>query len=217
MALLDFLQIAPKGKLGDIEIMATLEEIHTDSVQTTEHPIEIGAPITDHAYVRPSEVVMRCGWSNSSFTALSGAASSFFSGGEVGEKYTDAIYSQLLALQESREPFDVITSARQYVNMLLISLRLDRDEKTSNILMITATCRQVILVNTAATTLPPRDDQANPASTAEIEETGTKQPVKATPSPGGSVKPIKSELPPIPAPIKAGGGTFRGQGATGGW
>lgn len=217
MALLDFLQIAPKSQIGTIEIMATLEEIYTDSVQTTEHPIEVGAPITDHAYVRPSEVVMRCGWSNSSFTALSGTVSSLFSGGEVGEKYTDGIYSQLLALQEARQPFDVITSARQYVNMLLVSLRLDRDEKTSNILMITATCRQVLLVNTAATTLPPRADQANPASTAEIEETGTKQPVVSTPSPGGSVPPVKPAAPAIPPPIKAGGGTFRGQGASGGW
>jgi hypothetical protein len=189
MALMDLLQIAPKGKIGDIEIMATLEEIHTDALQITEHPIEVGAPIADHAYIRPSELVMRCGWSNSSFTALTGAIASLFDGGEVGEKYTDAIYSQLLALQQTREPFDVITSARQYSNMLISSLRLDRDKETSSILMITATLRQVIIVYTAVTALPPREDQADPASTAEIENTGVKQPIAATPSPGGAVSP----------------------------
>lgn len=194
MALLDLLQIAPKGKLGEIEIMATLEEIHTDTMQTTEHPIEVGAPITDHAYLRPSEVVIRCGWSNSSFSALSGAVASLFSGGEVGDKYTDSIYSQLIALQESRQTFEVITSARQYSNMLITSLRLDRDEKTSNILMITATCRQVLLVYTEQTTLPPREDQADPASTAETQESGVRQAVNSTPSPGGSVPPSAGAL-----------------------
>lgn len=204
MALLDLLQIAPKGRIGEIEVMATLEEIHTNNLQTTEHPIEVGAPITDHAYLRPAEVVMRCGWTNSSFAALSGAVAALFNGGEVGDKYTDSIYSQLLALQESREPFDIITSARQYSNMLITSLRLDRDEKTSNILMVTVTCRQVLLVYTQATTLPPRENQADPASTTETQETGVKQPVSATPSPGGAVPP------------SAGGLNVNGQNVIGG-
>jgi hypothetical protein len=189
MALLDLIQIAPKGQIGDIEIMVTLEEVHTDTLQTTEHPIEVGAPITDHAFIRPAELVMRCGWSNSSFTALASTISSFFTGGEVGDKYTDEVYSQLLALYQSREPFDVITSARQYTNMLINSIRLDRDKETSSILLITVTMRQVLIVYTSATTLPPRSDQADPASTAEIEESGNRQPLVATPSPGGSVPP----------------------------
>jgi hypothetical protein len=189
MALLDLIQIAPKGQIGEIEVMVTLEEVHTDTLQTTEHPIEVGAPITDHAFIRPTELLMRCGWSNSSFTALSGVVSSFFSGGEVGDKYTDEIYSQLLALYQSREPFDVITSARQYSNMLINSIRRDVDEKTSSTLMVEIVMRQVLIVYTAATTLPPRSDQADPASTAEIEESGVRQPLAATPSPGGSVPP----------------------------
>lgn len=189
MALLDFLQITPAGKIGEIEIMATLEEIHTDTTQISENPIEVGAPITDHAFNRPSELLLRCGWSDSSFTALAGTVSALFTGGEVGDKYTDGIYSQLLALKEAREPFDVITSARQYTNMLISSLRLDRDKETSNALLITATLQQVLIVYTAATTLPPRSDQADPASTGEIEESGVRQPVSATPSPGGSVPP----------------------------
>jgi len=187
MALLDFLQIAPATRLGPIDVMATLEEIHTDALQTTEHPIEAGAPITDHSYMRPAEVVLRCAWSNSSFKALSGTISSLISGGLVGDKYVDAIYSQLLALQQSRIPFDIITGARQYTNMLITSLRLDRDSKSSNALMITATCRQIIVVYTQATTLPPREDQALPENTAEVEESGVKQPIAATPSPGGSI------------------------------
>ena len=53
MALSDLLSFAPKEKIGQMDIMASLEEIHVDTMQMTEHPVELGAAITDHAYARP--------------------------------------------------------------------------------------------------------------------------------------------------------------------
>lgn len=43
----------------------TIEEHHTDELQITDHPVESGAPITDHAFMHPREVRIRCAWSNS--------------------------------------------------------------------------------------------------------------------------------------------------------
>lgn len=190
MALLDFLQLTPKTKIGAIEVMASLEEVLTDTLQTTDHPIEAGADITDHAFIRPSEVVLRCGWTNSSFTALSGAAQAIFSGGNVSAaNYIDNVYSQLLALQKSRIPFDIQTAKRLYTTMLITSLRVDTDTTTGNSLMLMATCKQVIIVYTAATTLPPREQQATPENTAEPQKTGVKQTKARTPAPGGSTPP----------------------------
>jgi len=191
MALLDFLTLTPKSSIGGIDIQATLEEVHNDTLQITEHPVEAGAAITDHAYVRPSEVVIRCGWSNSSTDALSGAVSALFNGGQLSSaSYVDGVYSQLLALQQSRTPFDITTSRRQYTNMLLVGLSVTTDQATSNVLMVTATCKQIIIVNTQATTMPPKENQANPANTAETQNAGVKQPQSgATPSPGGAVSP----------------------------
>lgn len=209
MAILDFLQISPKASIGAIEIMASLEEIYTDTLQTTEHPIESGADITDHSFKRPSEVVISCGWSNSSFKSLSGSIEALFDGGGLnGADYVSGVYSQLLALQQSRIPFAVMTSKRQYDNMLIQSLRVDNDQKTSNVLMVQATCRQVIIVNTQATTLPPREQQATPESTAEVENKGVKQIKSKLPSPGGAVPPVVT--PPAITARSSGG-------ATGGW
>lgn len=189
MAFFDVL-LTPKSSIGGIEIQASIEEIHSDALQVTEHPVQLGAAITDHAFKRPAEVVLRCGWSNSSTDSLLGGISKLFSGGGFsGESYVDAIYSQLLALQESRTPFDITTQRRSYSNMLVIGLSATTDAKTSNILMIEATCRQIIIVETQATTLPPREAQANPANTAEVENVGTVQPQPATPSAGGSLPP----------------------------
>lgn len=42
-----------------------LEEIHRDDLIITDHPVEKGAGTSDHAFKRPEEVEIRCGWSNS--------------------------------------------------------------------------------------------------------------------------------------------------------
>lgn len=183
---LDLLQLTPRGNIGGIEIEATLEEVYADVLHTTQHPVEVGAPITDHAFKRPVEVVLRCGWSNSSLNAMVGAVTALFSGSLSNADYVSGVYSQLVALQESRELFDLTTSKRQYYNMQIVALQCKVDEKTSNVLMCSATCREIIIVQTQSTTLPEKENQADPQSTASTESTGTKQAVSATPSPGGS-------------------------------
>jgi hypothetical protein len=49
----------------DIKAHATIEELHTDDLEITEHPVEQGANIADHAFKRPAEVVLKLAWSNS--------------------------------------------------------------------------------------------------------------------------------------------------------
>ncbi|MEN6629816.1 MAG: phage baseplate protein [Sulfuricella sp.] len=196
MAILDFLSLSPKGSIGGIEIQATLEESFTDSLQVTDHPVQVGANITDHSFIRPSEVVIRCGWSNSSMSALIGAVTSLFKQGSLPKKdFVSSIYSQLLALQESRAPFDITTSRRNYSDMLITSLSATTDQETGNVLVVTATCRQVIMVSTSATKLPPKSAQKDPANTAEIENAGTVQPATGSPSPGGSSPPTDWMIP----------------------
>ena len=182
----DLLNLTPRGNIGGIDIHATLEEIYTDTLQATMHPVERGAPITDHSFKRPAEIVLRCGWSNSGLDAFASMIASVFSGELSASDYISGVYSKLLAIQESRQPITVTTSKRIYKDMLIASLMVKVDEKTSNILMCVATLRQVIMVSTQATTLPPKENQANAASTSGTENTGVKQAVPATPSPGGA-------------------------------
>lgn len=212
---MDWVSIIPRALIGDIEVMVSVEETHTDTLQATEHPVETGSPITDHSYNKPCEVVLKCGWSNSSEFAASGAATKELgNGGMSQDDYVTAVYSQLLALKESREPFDVGTSRRAYKNMLITSMATTVDQKTSSVLMLTCTCREIIMVDTQATTMPPKQNQANPASTAATENSGTKQvSKKANPAPGGAVSPFKggsSAEGSFTAPANTGG-------ATGGW
>jgi hypothetical protein len=43
----------------------TISEKHHDDMDITEHPVEQGAPITDHAFKRPVELIVEAAWSNS--------------------------------------------------------------------------------------------------------------------------------------------------------
>jgi hypothetical protein len=176
------------SNIGGITVQTTLDEDYEDSLEITEHPVEVGAAITDHSFKRPMNVLLRCGWSNASIaSALGTVASSQFSGGSMlASDFVSGVYSQLLALQESRQPFVLSTGLRTYASMLLESIRVRRDPGTANILAVEAEFHQLILASTQSATLPAQANQANPASTAEQQNAGTVSPLIAISPQGGA-------------------------------
>ncbi len=186
----DFLGLPVKTLIGGIEVETALEQQHNDSAELTKHPVQAGAPITYHYYLNPSKVVLRCGWSNASLKAGIAILAGFFSGGTMSAAtYIDGIYSQLLALRDTREPFSITTIRRKYDNMMFASIDLTTDRETAQALMIEAVLEQVIIVNTSTSTLPSQENLADPPSTAEVQSGGTTSLQSATPAPGGSLPP----------------------------
>jgi hypothetical protein len=183
--------VPQSNQIGGIQVDTTLEEVYEDSLEITEHPVEAGAAITDHSFKRPMEVVLMCGWSDSSSSGASdfsdvsfnsfstgsvnpgaGNTGSFSGGSMLASDYVAGIYSQLLQLQESRQPIAIVTGLRLYDNMLIQSLRVRRDQRTQYALNVQAVLRQVIIVSTQTATLAPQANHANPASTADTVNTG---------------------------------------------
>lgn len=176
----------------------TLEENHFDDLEITEHPVEQGAAIADHAFKRPGEVVIKCAWSNSppgsggllgTATGLAaaiggsglrtviGAATtvgSLLSG--AGASSANAIYGQFLALQRARELLTVYTGKRKYSNMLIKSIAVTTDAKSENALMLTITCREVLLVATSVVkvTIAPKTSAAK-SKFGQIKDFGQAQ------------------------------------------
>jgi hypothetical protein len=178
-----------QSTIGGVTVDTTIEEDYEDRLEVTEHPVEAGAQISDHSYKRPMEVRLRCGWTDSNQAAGIGATGStgtFTGGAMAAADYVAGIYSQLLQLQESRQQFSITTGLRSYDSMLLHSLRVRRDQTTSNVLLVEADCRQVIIVSTQTATLSPQQNQANPASTAETVNVGSQSLQSGTPAPGGA-------------------------------
>ncbi len=202
----NILQIIPKGQIDSITVDATLEEVHTQQLAVTDHPVETGATISDHSFRKPVELVMTCGWSNSSFNALSSVLSGnsgitgiLATGSLSVSDYVTGVYSQLDALQSRSTLFDVVTSLKTYSNMLMTSLRINRDVKTAQALMCVCTFREIILVSTQTTSLPPAENMANPSDNQGASNLG---PVSALPDPspaaGGSFPVVAPQISPAP-------------------
>jgi len=152
--------VRPRRSLGGLYFDIVVEERHTDDLEITEHPVEQGANVADHAYLKPKEVVIHAAVSNSSVGN--------------GDSRAVEMYEKLLELQGKREPFDVVTGKRLYRNMLISSLSVITDKETEHVLDFTATCREVILVS-AQTVAVPASRQRRPGKTQATADKGEKQ------------------------------------------
>ena len=151
--------------IGGIIPNVAVEEMGSDVLRITDHPCEVGATISDHAFKMPVEITMRCGWSDSS-------------GGFEG--YSAAVYQSLLQLQASRTPFNVSTGKRFYQNMLIGGIHTMNDETTEHALVATVACREVIITSTQAGQVAAAN-QTNPQQAADPVNTGL-QPLQTNPS-----------------------------------
>lgn len=172
----DTYQFLVQSAIGNINIDCSIEESHVDTLTITEHPVEQGADITDHAFLNPPKCTLRAGWSNASDMS------------EGDSNYISDIYDALLALQQTRQTFDVITLKRYYPNMLIESLSTTTDDTTSSSLMIIAQLKAIIQVQTQVVTMAPATSQASPQSTAAPVQSGTAQPAPTSITPAYATK-----------------------------
>lgn len=160
-------------KIGIFVPDVVVSEKHVDTLEITEHPVETGAPINDHAYRRASEVTMECGFAGGGslldLVDISGI------GLGIG-KSPKEIYQQLLELQESRIPFDVITGKRTYSNMLIRALEVTTERATENVLSCVLTLREVIITQTQQISVADKADMSEGISTAAVQSRGNKSP-----------------------------------------
>lgn len=160
----------------------TIEEKHKDELKITEHPTEVGTPISDHAYKEPPEVTMKIGWSESA-GRLNGMV-----GDSILSETTGlvAVYEILQQLQNNSVLLIVSTGKRLYTNMLIKSLGCSTDLQTENVLMIDITFKKIIIVKTSETLIAV-ENQADPASTADVSDGGTVQKKEVPTSILGSI------------------------------
>lgn len=147
-------------------------EEHRDELTITEHPVEQGSAITDHAFKLPAMLTLRLGWSTSqpanSPNGLQNkltAAEAIFTNGLTlptlagffstsSDVAINNIYNTLLTLQVNRTLVTVATARRLYQNLLLQGLSLQTDEKTEHALVVTATLKEVIRVSSQTLSSP---------------------------------------------------------------
>ncbi len=160
-------------KIGPINAQfITTSESTSDILTITKQPVQQGASITDHAYKEPTVFSMAVHFKDNpgSLGSLATALNPFGGGAATG---LAKIYQDLLDLQNSRVPFDVITPKRIYRNVLIASLGNTTDKVTENILAISFTFQEIIIVS-VVTTQVPRAAQRLVGATGATQNAGKK-------------------------------------------
>lgn len=142
-------------KIGLLVPSVIISEKHQDALEITEHPVEVGAAVNDHAYKRAAEVTMEVGF------AGGGSLLDFVDTSTIGlslGKSPEEVYQELRELQESRQPFDVITGKRKYSNMLIRGIEVTTDKTSENVLMCVLTLREVIMSQTESVTVADKEN-----------------------------------------------------------
>ena len=174
--------------IGGIKVYCTISEHHVDTQVITEHPVEVGAPISDHKYLNPTRV------------EITVAAPDQADGAPSMQQF----YAQFLQLMASNDLFNITTGKRQYVNQQIEAIEESTDVNSENICKLIIRCREVILVYTDIYSATPAA-QSNAPATASPSNQGQKQPVPASgnPSQAGSVN--NNPIPGVPTVTTLGG------------
>jgi hypothetical protein len=135
--------IAFSRAIGPVPIDCVVSERHTSEIAITEIPIEDGARITDHAFVLPKKVTL-----------------------DIANQNAAAAFNALVAFQESRIPFVLVTGLKVYTNMLVKNLSADRDKTFSAILRCSCDLQEIIIVGTAYAPGASTGDPNDPSGTS---------------------------------------------------
>lgn len=149
--------IAFSSAIGPVPVDCVLSERHTSELDITEIPLETGAKITDHAVVMPKRL-----------------------GLEIANDAAAASFNALVAFQESRVPFSIVSGLKVYNNLLIKGIYPDRDATFSKVLKARIELQEVIIVGTSYAADPDGDN------TDRGKAGGTKSTKSAAPSPNTS-------------------------------
>ena len=116
--------------------MKIMQVDHSIELQTTQNPVETGASIVDHAYVKPAEVVMR--------VMMSDVHQSLVPGQFTGTRFRSTNAWQVLRkLQSDRIPMSIFTRLGLYTNMLITKLTTSDTAETFRALSAEVTLKEI--------------------------------------------------------------------------
>ncbi len=142
---------------------AVLRADHDQELTPTQHPVQTGANLVDHAFLRPARVTLEIGMSDVLDRYASGSYTS-------NASKSVSAFQVLENLQQMRIPLTVQTRLKTYYNMLIQSIRAIDTKETRYGLRAYVTFIQIFTAEVSTQVVSARPDQSQ--NTSE----GTKQP-----------------------------------------
>jgi len=146
--------------MGDFYFDAVFKTEHNATMIVTEHPVQTGAPIADHAFLEPEEISCEIGMTDVN-----------------GDNNSVQMYQQLRELMNLREPFTLVTRLYSYPNMLITALSVPDDYTTMFALKAGIVFKQVRVVQVATiqvqqTVSGSKADAVNPTAQTQNQSSG---------------------------------------------
>lgn len=155
-------------RIGELTIDAVIKENHELRAQISEHPTEKGNSFCDHVSRLPVTLQIEGIISNTPLTFIGMTAIESISN-FINDRSNDLAELAFVKLEEifaKRTPITIATSLKDYDNMMLESLSVERGGENSASLHFRVTAKQIRLVEqmTIAIDLPPEAklDRAKP-------------------------------------------------------
>jgi len=134
-----------------LELEATLEEGHTGVAETTDHPVEEGADVTDHIRRKPDELTLKGIVSDHPILFLASfRADPSVPGGDPATRAKDA-YDWLRNVKDLGLLLQVSTTLRDYTNMAIVGMNVVRDKDRGNVMEVDLSLREIIIAITEKT------------------------------------------------------------------
>lgn len=135
-------KVTPNAKPQLYVFDAVMRVGHSQPVVITQNPIQTGANITDHAFLRPARVTMGIG--------MSDVMDAYAPGMWVGNSSKSVSAFQVLDnLRAARIPLTVTTRLKTYTNMLIEDIRADDSIKTLYGLSAVIEFQQIFIASVA--------------------------------------------------------------------
>ena len=130
------------GDFGEVTVGyyfdAFTKENHVGSVRVTEHPVQGGSNISDHAYNLPDKLTIEVLVSDSVQPIVAGQFAS-------SKTKSISAYEVIRKLKEKRVLVSVRTRLHYYTNMIIENMSVSDDYKSANSLRCTVSLRQVMM------------------------------------------------------------------------
>ena len=154
-----------KTNVGSYFFDAFLRIDHTSKLSITQHPVQTGANISDHAFLEPKELAIEIGMSDVARDLVAGQFSGTWS-------RSVKAYEILRELQSARIPLDVLTRLGLYKNMLIETISAPDDYRTLYGLKATITMREILVATVQTVKVSAKPQITGSTNRGEI------QPVK---------------------------------------
>lgn len=149
--------------VGAVEMDASLSESHQAANEVTRHPVEQGSDITDHVRRQPERVTIT-GVITDTPTTL---------GGALEENRSLSAFEKFLEMKDRADLVTVVTSLRQYSNMVIESYSIPRDARRGQSVEITLNLVEILTAQIAEIPPEPAAGTQSSRGTVDLGSQGT--------------------------------------------